>query len=143
MGAVVIIQSSAQPSRGDAALAGILAEQGQSHLAQPGQVFRGVALPGTAAVLLEEHIQAPVLAILDTPVTTHTFGKPRRAARAAAEVVSYLIRLLGPLPTCADYLHQRPQIGPFVLGAQAGWLVQHRADTLLRAAVADLPAGEG
>src|SRR6516225_11700549 len=113
--AIVVTGSRPQLPGGDAAFAVVVAEQRQGHLPQPGQVLRRVALPRAAAVLAEQHVQAPVLPVLDAPVAPHPFSQPRRPRRAAADVVRHLVALPVPLPPHPDYLYPRPEIDPLRL----------------------------
>ena len=76
---VFIVPSGLLPLGLDADLCGcFLFEHVHRHMPDDRQVLVRIASPDPTAVLMEGHVQDPMQAVLDPPITVQTFDKPAR-----------------------------------------------------------------
>ena len=97
------------------AAAVVVFEQAQGRASQAAEVGVGVPLANAALVFLERHIQLPVTAILDRPMTANRFPKSARCQGLAQNVIAYFAR---PLAIAKRLIHGHPdglQFGPALL----------------------------
>jgi hypothetical protein len=62
---------------------------------QNGEVLRAVVFSGSATVLVEHHIEHPMQAILDTPMTAHDLQHPVGSHVLGKKIIVHDDRLLG------------------------------------------------
>ena len=127
----VIVPGGAEQLAADTALAVVLAEQRRRHAPQLPQVFRSPAILEPIVVLPEDHVQHPVQAVLDAPVTPGSAAQFLRTAPPAADVVRDLEGFLAPFPFGSSHPDDRLQIHPVRPCTQPLQVVQHQAYLLL------------
>src|SRR2546425_10770477 len=66
-----VVPGGAHHLSADRILFTVCAQSIAADSANQGKIFRTVILAGTALILLEDHVEAPVKSILDVPVTAH------------------------------------------------------------------------
>src|SRR5256886_15380836 len=66
-----VVPGGAHHLSADRILFTVCAQSIAADSANQGKIFRAVILAGTALILLEDHVEAPVKSILDVPVTAH------------------------------------------------------------------------
>src|SRR5205814_7584569 len=88
---------------GDGTLGVVLAEDGQGHLAKPGEVLGGVAVIRATAVLSEDDVEDPMLAVLDAPVVPGSLGVELGFVGTAADEVGRLDAFLAVLAADAHH----------------------------------------
>src|SRR5438105_2178402 len=92
----VVVPGSPQQLAADAALAVVLPQQGGSHPAQLPHVLPGRAVLEPAVVFPEDHIQHPVQAVLNPPMSPRGAAQFLGTAPPAANVVGHLKGFLVP-----------------------------------------------
>src|SRR5258708_40144524 len=108
---VVIVAAGAVAFALDGAFAVVLADERKGNATQPGQVLGRVPGASPTLVLPEDHVEHPVLPVLNAPVAADGARQPLYARLAAADVVGHLVALLAvhdPHPAHRDH-HVQPR----------------------------------
>jgi len=118
-------------AHGDARRVGANDVDGEA--AQDSEVFRAVVLSCTAAILFEHHVEHPMQAILDTPMTAYSLQDPLGRHVLGEQVVANgrLVGALAMETSARSDARQRDHAGEAVCGSDVGVANDGRAASFL------------
>lgn len=84
----VVVPAAGAAFHGEGLLAGVLFQQRQREAPEPRQILGKVAMSGAQNIFTIRHVECPVAAVFDLPMTADRFGELLDAHRQTAQKVA-------------------------------------------------------